>query len=111
MKKIDLEQENASTLADLVADSQTTDHLRVRIITELLDSREGQDFFKTMLEQGLSFGQCPCCGHENHFGIPEDILNQMGWVSSEKDPLVPLLTTEKECKEFQEACKKKKIVI
>lgn len=110
-KTKDLEKDNATTLADLVADPQTTDQLRVRIITELLETREGQDFFKTMMEEGLSFGECPCCGHQNHFAIPEDILNQMGWVTSEKDPEVVVNPNEEICPEFQEACLKKKIVM
>lgn len=111
-KKVDpVERANAKALADLVADTQTTDYLRVRIITKLLESREGQDFFKSVFEDGLSFGACPDCGHLNHWAIPEDILNQMGWVTHEKDPQVPQVTNEEICPEFQEACAKKKVVV
>jgi hypothetical protein len=102
---------NAEVMADLVADPQTTDHLRVKIITKLLESREGQSFFKTLFEEGLSFGECPCCGHETHWAIPEDELNQMGYVSYEKDPLVKEHHDIKTCPEFQEAHFKKKITI
>jgi Zn ribbon nucleic-acid-binding protein len=106
-----VDQMNSEVLADLIVDSQTPDHLRVQIIQKLLDRREGQDFFKTMLEDGLSFGECPCCGHQNHWAIPEDELNQMGWVSQEKDKEVPEHTNSEICPDFAEACKKKKITV
>jgi hypothetical protein len=107
-----LDKNNAEIIADLIADPQTTDQLRVKMILELLESREGQNFFKTMMEEGLSYGACPCCGHENHWGVPEDILNQMGWVSYKIDPEVPKKPpTIDECPQFQEACQKKKVVI
>ena len=111
-KKTDsLDEANANVLADLIADSQTTDLLRVRIITKLLEDREGQDFFKTMLEEGLSYGKCPHCEHKNHWAIPEDILNQMGYVTHEQDPGVPAATDKDICPDFEQACKKKKIVV
>lgn len=106
-----LEEENLSILADLVADPKTTDHLRVTIINKLLESREGQSFFKTMMEEGLSHGECPNCGHENHFLIPEDYLNEMDWVTYQRDPRVPQTPDEKSCPEFQQACQKKKIIV
>ena len=111
-KKIDsVDQANAKILADLVADPGTTDQLRVKIITKLLESREGQDFFRTLFEEGLSFGECPCCGHMTHWAIPEETLNEMGWVSHEKDKRVPTKTTIDNCPTFQEACLKKKITM
>ena len=107
-----IDRSNADVMADLIADSQTPDQLRVRIIEKLLDQREGQDFFKTMFEEGLSFGKCPDCEHQNHWAIPEDTLNQMGWVTHEKDDRVLAeRVTEDDCSRFSEACKKKKIVI
>lgn len=106
-----IDKTNAEVIADLIADSQTTDALRVKMILELLESREGQDFFKTMMEEGLSYGACPDCGHENHWAIPEDILNQMGWVTHLKDIEVKKQTTAEDCPQFQEACKKKKVVV
>lgn len=111
-RKIDaIDQQNAKVLADLVVDQGTTDQLRVKIIQKLLETREGQSFFKTMYEEGLSFGGCPCCGHQNYWGIPEDVLNTMGWVSYEKDPEVPQHTNEEICPKFQESCQKKKITV
>ncbi len=104
-----LDGENARVLADLVVDPQTSEPLRIKIITEFLANQEGQGFFKTLFEDKLSMGKCPCCDHENHWAIPEDDLNQMGWVTHEKDPRVPEITNEDVCGEYQEACKKKKI--
>ena len=106
-----LEKSNAKILADLVADPYTTDLLRVKILTELLESREGQDFFQTMYEEGLSFGACPCCGHENHWAVPEDILNTMNYVSHINDSRIKEHTTIDDCEEYQEACRKKKITV
>ena len=106
-----LDKANAEVLADLLADPQTTENLRVKIIIKLSETREGQDFFKTMYEEKLSYGACPCCNHENHWAIPEDVLNIMGWVTHEKDPEVPVATNAESCPEFQEACKKKKTTI
>lgn len=101
---------NAQVLADLVADPATTDALKVKIMSEFIQAKEGQDFFKTMFEDSLSWGACPCCGHTNHWAIPEDDLNQMGFVTSEHDPDVPVHTTEKTCSEFMQACAKKKVI-
>ena len=112
MSKLDsVEKANAKVLADLISDPGTTDQLRVRIITKLLEAREGQDFFRTLFEEGLSFGNCPHCDHATHWAIPEESLNEMGWVSHEKDPRVPIKTTIEECPTFQEACLKKKITV
>ena len=111
-RKIDaVDQANAKVLADLIVDQGTTDQLRVKILAKLLESREGQDFFRTMYEEGLSFGECPNCKHMNHFAIPEDVLNIYGWVTHEKDPRVPVQTTEETCPKFEEACLKKKVTM
>lgn len=106
-----VENTNLSILAELVADPQTSEHLRVNIINKLLESRAGQNFFLTMFEEGLSFGSCPCCGHKNHWLIPEDSLNEMGWVSYKNDKRVPTQATESDCSEFAEACLKKKTTV
>ena len=103
-----VENTNLSILADLVADPQTSEHLRVNIINKLLESREGNTFFTTMLEEGLSYGACPNCGHENHWLIPEDSLNELGWVTFKKDPRVKQHTIAADCPEYGEACAKKK---
>jgi hypothetical protein len=105
-----LDQVNAEVMADLVVDPATTDDLRVKIISKILESREGQDFFKTMFEEQLSYGACPSCNHKNHWAIPEDVLNQMGYVTHVEDTRVPANTDKKSCDRFQEACRKKKVL-
>ena len=111
-KNVDItDMKNASVMADLIADEDTTEELRVSLIKEILEAREGQSFFKTMFEEGLSFGECASCGHENHWGIPEDDLNQMGWVSNDVDSNVSETTDEESCPEFAQACKKKRITV
>jgi hypothetical protein len=64
-----------------------------------------------MLEEKMSFGGCPECGHENHWLIPEDALNKLGWVTTEKDPDVPEFTNSETCPEWEEACTKKRITV
>ena len=105
-----LTDDNAQVLADLVADPNTTDALRVKIITEFLQAKEGQDFFKTMFEDALSWGECPTCKHTNHWAVPENDLNQMGFITSEHDPNVPIETNKEICPTWHEACLKKKII-
>jgi hypothetical protein len=104
-----LNQANAEVLVNLAIDPTTPEPLRVKIITHIIEAKRGQDFFKTIFEENLSFGECPCCKHENHWAIPEDELNKMGYVTHLKDLKVSINTTAETCPEFQEACKKKKI--
>lgn len=103
--------ENAKVMAELIVDPQTSDHLRVTIINKLLESGGDTDFFPTIFEEKMSHGQCPLCNHENHWLIPEDVLNKMGWVTSQEDLEVVELTDEASCAKWQEACKKKKVTI
>ncbi len=100
---------NAQVLAELVIDPQTTTHLSVSILNKLIDSSENPSFFVTMFEERMSLGECPNCGHENHWLIPEDSLNQLGWVTHEEDKKIPQHTDAEVCPEFQEACSKRKI--
>lgn len=104
-----LDAKNASVLAELVVDPLTTDHSRVAILNMLLATVQEKDFFTTMFKDGLSLGECPDCGHQRHWLIPEDILNTMGWVSSDEDPRVKRHTTKEDCPEYQEACSKKTV--
>ena len=106
-----LDQKNASVLAELVTDSETSAFQRVQILHKLMEFRSKDSFFQTILEEQLSYGECPECKHKNHFVVPEDILNQMGWVSSKEDPRVKPTTNLDDCKEYAEACLKKKIVV
>jgi hypothetical protein len=103
------DKQNAEVMAELIVDPSTTDILKVNIIQKILESREGINFFQTMFEEILSFGACPCCGHENHWAIPEDQLNQMGWVTSQIDKKVSENTDEENCPQWQQACAKKRI--
>ena len=106
-----LNDDNAKALVELLLDQDTPDNTQIQIIQHLISSRAGQDFFRTIFEENLSFGKCPKCEHENHWIIPEDNLNMMGYVSHEKDPRVLEATDEESCKEFQQACKKKKVMV
>lgn len=109
ISKVDLlNSENADVLVDIVVDPKTTEHLRVKTLNKLLEGRENQNFFQTMFEENMSFGACPNCKHENHWLIPENDLNVMGWVTYEKDPRVFKNTDAKSCTDYSEACAKKK---
>lgn len=104
-----IEESNLEILAELIANPNTTKHLTVTILNKLLESKEGQNFFRTIVEQEVSLGACPCCGHVNHWLVPEDELNSLGWITSEKDSEVPRATTLETCSKYSEACSKKKI--
>ncbi len=106
-----LDETNAQVIADMISDPDTPDQLRVSLINKLLDSRKSENFFATMLAERLSYGACPECQHINHWLIPENDLNQMGFISHEEDDRVGRTTTSKDCPRWQEACKKKKITI
>ena len=103
-----LDEHNLGIFAELLVSDSTPDALRIRIINRLMEVKEAESFFQTMMEEKVSYGACPCCGHENHFLIPEDALNELGWVTSQKDPEVKENVTEKECPKWQQACLKKK---
>jgi hypothetical protein len=62
-----------------------------------------------MMDEKLSYGECPHCQHKNHWLIPEDDMNQMGYVSKDEDERVPEHTDAESCEEYQQACLKKKI--
>ena len=111
-KKLDdLNDKNAAALVELLLDSETPDNTQFNIIAHLVNSRKGQGFHKTIFEEMLSFGTCPKCSHENHWLIPEDDLNKMGWVTHEKDLKVSETTDIESCINFQEACKKRKVTV
>ena len=100
-----------SILAELVADPKTTDILRVNIINRLLEETEGSSFFATMLQADISKGECPECGHEEHWLIPEDELNKLGIVTHKNDPRVPQVSSAETCGQYQEACIKRKVSV
>jgi hypothetical protein len=105
---LDFDEANAAALADMLADPVTSENIRLQIINEILDQSKGDTFFETMYTEAMSFAECPFCHFETHWLIPEDDLNTIGWVSSEKDKRVKNHTTKDDCAEFMESCSKKK---
>ena len=110
-KILALDEANAAVLVELICGPNITETLRIQAMEKLTGSKEGQTFSKTMLEENLTYGECPHCQHKNHWLISEDDLNQMSYVSSEEDDRVPQYTDADLCEEWQESCLKKKIVI
>ena len=106
-----LEAQNAQIMANMVVDEDTTEYLKIKILNKLLESKASFNFFPTMFSENMSLGNCPECGHENHFLIPEDELNKLGWVTHKLDPEVPEYASEEVCPTFQESCGKKKASI
>lgn len=109
-RELEFDAVNASVLASLVVDPLTTDHSRVAILNLLLEQNSEKDFFASMFREGLSLGECPECGHQTHWLVPEDVLNTFGYVSSKEDPRVKHNTTKEDCPEFQESCAKKRVI-
>lgn len=110
-KKIEIDgfdEANAATLAELLVDPSTSEAVRLQIINELNEASKNETFFEAMFNEVLSLGACPCCHHKNHWLIPEDDLNQMGWVSYKKDTRVKEKPDRRSCPDYQEACSKKK---
>ena len=108
-KILALNEANAAVLVELITGADISENLRIQAMEKLTDAKKDQNFFRTMLEENLTKGTCPHCNHTNHFLIPEEELNQMGYVSREEDERVPETTNAETCPEFQEACLKKKI--
>jgi len=106
--QLTLDAKNASVLASLIADPTVSEHVRLQVLNKLLEAAKDKDFFDTMFEESMSVGECPDCGHINHWLVPEDELNQRGYVTSQKDQNVKPHTTSEDCSEYAEACAKKK---
>lgn len=104
-----IDEDNAEVFSELIVEPSTPDNLRVSIIEKILEAREGQDFFKTMFEENLSVGECPCCNFKTHWLIPEDNLNQMGYVTYKVDSGIAKVTNINTCPTYMESCKKRKI--
>ncbi len=109
-KILALNEANAAVLVELITGANISENLRIQAMEKLTDAKENQNFFRTMLEENLTKGVCPHCDHENHWLIPEEELNQQGYVSREEDERVPETTDEENCPEWQQSCLKKKIV-
>ena len=110
-KILALNEANAAVLVELITAPNISESLRIQAMEKLTDSKEDQSFFRTMLEEGLTLGECPKCQHKNHWMVPEEELNQMGYVSHEEDERVLEHTDEETCPEFQQACLKKKVTV
>lgn len=110
-KILALDEANAAVLVELITGPNISENLRIQAMEKLTGDKEGQTFAKTMLEENLTYGECPHCQHKNHWLVDEEALNQMGYVSSEEDDRVPQHTDASLCEEFQQACLKKKITI
>lgn len=108
-KILALDEANAAVLAELITGPNISENLRIQAMEKLTASKDNDSFFQTMLEEKLTYGECPHCKHKNHWMVPEEELNQMGYVSKDKDRRVPEQTDIKSCSEFQEACLKKKV--
>jgi len=103
------DEANAEALTEMLTDQTTSEAVRLQIVNELIEESKDETFFETMFAELLSEGECPCCGHKNHWLVPEDELAQMGHVTPDVDPRVKRHTTAKDCPEYQEACSKKKV--
>ena len=109
-KVLALEEANAAVLVEIIVGANISENLRISAMDKLLGDREGgETFFRTMFDEKLTYGTCPHCQHENHWMIPEEQLNMMGWVSHKEDERVPETTDIDSCPEFQQACLKKRI--
>ncbi len=110
-KILALDEANAAVLVELITGPNISETLRIAAMEKLTGDKEGQTFAKTMLEENLTYGECPYCEHKNHWLVDEESLNQMGYVSREHDDRVPEHTNAKSCPEWQQSCLKKKIII
>lgn len=110
-KILALNEKNAAVLVELITAPNVTETLRISAMEKLTANNDDTDFFRTMLEEKLSYGECPHCAHKNHFLIPEENLNIMGYVSHDEDERVPETTNIDSCPEFQECCLKKKCTV
>lgn len=102
-------EKNGAILAELLADPSTSEATRLNIINDLNEASKTSNFFEAMYNEMLTLGECPHCNHKNHWLVPEENLNQMGWVTAEVDPRVPRQTTRESCPEYEQACSKKRL--
>ena len=109
-KILALEEANAAVLVEIITGANISENLRISAMEKLMGDREGgETFFRTMLEENLTKGTCPHCDHSNHWMIPEEALNMMGYVSKDEDERVPETTDADSCPLYQQSCLKKKI--
>ena len=107
-KILSLNEANAEVLVELITAPNISETLRISAMEKLTAAKKDDTFFRTLMEEKLSYGECPRCQHKNHWLAPEEELNQMGYVSREEDDRVPEHTDEESCPLFQQSCLKKK---
>lgn len=105
----DFDISNAAALAEMLGDPATGEKVRLQIISEILESHKNDTFFEKLFSENMSLAKCPFCSHKNHWLIPEDELNIVGWISHVEDEAVPQHTNIDTCKDYAEACAKKKV--
>ena len=104
----DLNAANAAVLAEIVTDPLTTEHTRVEVLNLLSQIGVSENFFTEMFKLGLSFGECPACGHKDHWLIPPDELAILGYIVEEEDERVKRNVDAKSCPRYAQACPKRK---
>lgn len=110
-KQDDFDEANAQVLIEMLMDPNTTEAVRLKIVTEILDQSKDTSFWELMFQENMTLAKCPKCNHENHWLIPEEELSIMGWVTTEKDSRVPRHTNSEVCLTYEEACSKKKTTV
>lgn len=110
MAKLSVEEANAQVLVDIIVSDDTGDVQRIDAIQKIENLRKKDNFFETMVEGELSRGECPHCKLSIEWAVPEDELNKLGIVTAEQDERVKKHTTAKDCKQYQQACGKKRLV-
>ena len=106
-----LAEKNAEVLINMLLDPDTPPDLQIKIMQKLMAARKESTFFTAMFKEFVSYGDCPECGHQNFWAIPEDELNKIGWVTHERDKNVSRTTDGKNCVKWMQACRKKKITV
>ena len=106
-----LAEKNAEVLINMLMDPDTPPDLQIKAMQKLMAARHENNFFATMFREFVSYGACPMCAHENYWAIPEDELNRIGWVTSERDKKVKKKVTATECPKWQQACVKSKLKV
>jgi hypothetical protein len=104
----ELSAQNAAVLAEIVTDPLTTEATRVEILNMLSQLGVSETFFQEAFKLALSFGECPICGHEDHWLIPPDELAILGWIVEDEDPRVKRNVSADDCPRYAQACPKRK---
>jgi hypothetical protein len=101
-----------SALIEIAIGENVPDSIQVQAINKLLEIRKkNENYFDVVIDSELSLGTCPCCGHKNHWLVPETELNVRGIVTHKTDERVKPFTSSADCPEYAEACSKKKVSI